>query len=205
MISFSISFFKDFSPSSFLLFVVCRRVAEAEAALRLSMKFQLLLGALVGLASSYGLHYPAISHTDQQAESSQPRYLYTNANSSIPVVNATTLAVGAFYFGSIALGVLSVLNDAANAVAKHRASKKAKKVKKVSQVRYQDADAEVSEELDEIDEEFERYEKELREYKESYAEYLKNYAEWAEKYGQDPHPPPDHFRRRRKRRLDMSK
>ena len=166
------------------------------------MKFQLLLGALVGLASSGYVSYPAIS--SNMADPSHgfgPRYLYTNANSSLPVVNATTLAVGAFYFGSIALGVLSVLNDAANAVAKHRAAKKAKKVKKVSQLRYEDEEKDI--ELEEIDEEFARYEQELREYKESYAEYLQNYKTWAEKYGQDPNPPADHFRRR-KRRLDIS-
>lgn len=195
MISFSISFFKVFCYGSsvlFLLFVV------------LSMKFQLVLAALVGLASSvasaFGLwNYPPISSFDQnlsaaqhQTSYEQPRYLYTDANSSIPVVNATTLAVGAFYFGSIALGVLSVLNDAANAVAKHKAQKKVKKVKKKTysfQPSFQP-------EEEELDEEYERYEQELRQYKESYAEYLQSYADWAEKYGQDPNPPPSPIHKR---------
>lgn len=152
------------------------------------MKFQLVLAALVGLASSALWKYPSISSigADPNQSEQQPRYLYTDANSSIPVVNATTLAVGAFYFGSIALGVLSVLNDAANAVAKHRAQKKVKKVKKVSA---QDFQPSFRPEHEAIDEEYERYEQELREYKESYAEYLNNYREWAEKYGQDPIPP----------------
>ena len=159
------------------------------------MKFQLVLAALVGLASSvasaFGLwNYPPISSFDQnlsaqhQTSYEQPRYLYTDANSSIPVVNATTLAVGAFYFGSIALGVLSVLNDAANAVAKHKAQKKVKKVKK--NYSFQPS---FQPEEEELDEEYKRYEQELRQYKESYAEYLKSYADWAEKYGQDPNPP----------------
>ena len=154
------------------------------------MKFQLVLAALVGLASSALWNYPPISSFDQnllQAEQTsyeQPRYLYTDANSSIPVVNATTLAVGAFYFGSIALGVLSVLNDAANAVAKHKAQKKVKKVKK--NYSFQPS---FQPEEEELDEEYKRYEQELRQYKESYAEYLKSYADWAEKYGQDPNPP----------------
>ena len=192
MISFSISFFKVFfqrCPTAlrlqvlFLLFVV------------LSMKFQLVLAALVGLASSALWNYPPISSFDQnllQAEQTsyeQPRYLYTDANSSIPVVNATTLAVGAFYFGSIALGVLSVLNDAANAVAKHKAQKKVKKVKKNRYAIEDSFQPSFQPEEDQLDEEYERYEQELRQYKESYAEYLQNYADWAEKYGQDPIPP----------------
>ena len=166
------------------------------------MKFQLVLAALVGLASSvasaFGLwNYPPISSFDQnlsaaaqhQTSYEQPRYLYTDANSSIPVVNATTLAVGAFYFGSIALGVLSVLNDAANAVAKHKAQKKVKKVKKNRYAIEDSFQPSFQPEEDQLDEEYERYEQELRQYKESYAEYLQNYADWAEKYGQDPVPP----------------
>ena len=155
------------------------------------MKFQLVLAALVGLASSALWKYPSISSigADPNQSEQQPRYLYTDANSSIPVVNATTLAVGAFYFGSIALGVLSVLNDAANAVAKHKAQKKVKKVKKNRYAIEDSFQPSFQPEEDQLDEEYERYEQELRQYKESYAEYLQNYADWAEKYGQDPIPP----------------
>ena len=185
------------------------------------MKFQLVLAALVGLVASASF-YPPISSADladhaigqdgqagqQPAQSPaqmfksgsefndilsrQPRYLRVD---NVTVVNATSMAYGAFMFGSIALGVLSVLNDAALSVAKHKrvARRNRKKLRKNFQndVIIDESDDETVDDNMDLDDESEyaRYEQEVREYKKKYQEYLDQYSEWAKAYGQDPTPP----------------
>ena len=175
------------------------------------MKFQLVLAALVGLVAGASF-YPPISSVDQQPPSlphpssskqaefndilsRQRRFLSVD---NVTVVNATTMAVTSFYFGSIALGVLSVLNDAALSVAKHkRARRKKLRAKQDNRLQFADADdIDMAGSNDDItddditaESEYARYEQEVREYQKKYQEYLDNYKEWAEEYGQDPTPP----------------
>ena len=194
------------------------------------MKFQLVLAALVGLVASASF-YPPISSADltdhaigqdgqvaharrslspaQMFESGSefndilsrhPRYLRVD---NVTVVNATSMAYGAFMFGSIALGVLSVLNDAALSVAKHKrvARRNRKKLRKNFQNDVIDdsvddtIDDTFDDNMDHLDAESEyaRYEQEVREYKKKYQEYLDQYSEWAKAYGQDPTPPEGSF------------
>jgi hypothetical protein len=186
------------------------------------MKFQLVLAALVGLVASASF-YPPISSADladqaigqkpaharmspaQMFESGSefndilsrhPRYLRVD---NVTVVNATSMAYGAFMFGSIALGVLSVLNDAALSVAKHKrvARRNRKKLRKNFQNDVIDdtIDDTIDDNMDHLDAESEyaRYEQEVREYKKKYQEYLDQYSEWAKAYGQDPTPPEGSF------------
>ena len=179
-----------------------------------SMKFQLVLAALVGLVAGASF-YPPISSVDQQSLKSpsssaamsiqqtefndilsrQRRFLSVD---NVTVVNATTMAVTSFYIGSIALGVLSVLNDAALSVAKHkRARRKKLRAKQDNRLQFADADdIDMAGSNDDItddditaESEYARYEQEVREYQKKYQEYLDNYKEWAEEYGQDPTPP----------------
>ena len=167
------------------------------------MKFQLVLAALVGLVAGASF-YPPISSVDQpslphpssskQAEfndilSRQRRFLSVD---NVTVVNATTMAVTSFYFGSIALGVLSVLNDAALSVAKHkRARRKKLRAKQDNRLQFADADTDdiTDDDITQAESEYARYEQEVREYQMKYQQYLDNYKEWAEEYGQDPTPP----------------
>jgi hypothetical protein len=110
--------------------------------------------------------------------SRQRRFLQVD---NVTVVNATTLAVASFYFGSIALGVLSVFNDAAISVAKHkRAHRKKLRAK-------QDNVTPIASPHDQQSE-YAKYEQEVHEYKKKYQDYLDQYKEWAKKYGQDPTP-----------------
>ena len=194
------------------------------------MKFQLVLAALVGLVASASF-YPPISSADladhqaigQDGQAGQqpaqspaqmfksgsefndilsrhPRYLRVD---NVTVVNATSMAYGAFMFGSIALGVLSVLNDAALSVAKHKrvARRNRKKLRKNLQNDVIDdsvddtIDDTFDDNMDHLDAESEyaRYEQEVREYKKKYQEYLDQYSEWAKAYGQDPTPPEGSF------------
>ena len=190
------------------------------------MKFQLVLAALVGLVASASF-YPPISSADladhaigqdgqvaharrslspaQMFESGSefndilsrhPRYLRVD---NVTVVNATSMAYGAFMFGSIALGVLSVLNDAALSVAKHKrvARRNRKKLRKNFQNDVIDDSADDTIHDDNMDldaeSEYARYEQEVREYKKKYQEYLDQYSEWAKAYGQDPTPPEGSF------------
>jgi hypothetical protein len=129
--------------------------------------------------------------------SRQPRYLRVD---NVTVVNATSMAYGAFMFGSIALGVLSVLNDAALSVAKHKrvARRNRKKLRKNFQNDVIDVIDDFDDTIDDnmdIDakSEYARYEQEVREYKRKYQEYLDQYSEWAKAYGQDPTPPEGSF------------
>lgn len=152
-----------------------------------SMKFLLVLAALVGLAFSFVPDHHAHEEKDILLHRER-RYLRVN---NATVVNATTLAIGAFYVGTIALGFMSVLNNAANQVVKHRS-----KLRKFTQIEpspleYQEY-SEYPEEYPEYSEQkaYEKYQQELREYKQAYAEYVKKYKQWAEEYGQDPNPPP---------------
>lgn len=191
------------------------------------MKFQLVLAALVGLVASASF-YPPISSADltdhaigqdgqqvaharrslspaQMFESGSefndilsrhPRYLRVD---NVTVVNATSMAYGAFMFGSIALGVLSVLNDAALSVAKHKrvARRNRKKLRKNFQNDVIDDDSDddtIDDNMDlDAESEYARYEQEVREYKKKYQEYLDQYSEWAKAYGQDPTPPEGSF------------
>lgn len=139
------------------------------------MKLQLVLAALFGLAVA-AMYPPITSTTDH--ESRQARYLRVD---NTTVVNMTTIAIAAFYVGSVALGFSSVLNTAAQAVGSYKRRRKRLKAKKDDPVLLDD-------EL-EYDQEYARYEQELRDYKQAYNDYLEEYKEWAEKYGQDPNPP----------------
>lgn len=130
-----------------------------------------MLEALVGLATP--------------TQQNEARYLRVD---NTTVINENTLAIGAFYFGTVALGLMSVLNDAANAVAKHRALKfKAKKATVNPNEEFVVSPKEYEEEY--LVDDYEKYESELREYQKQYQKYLDEYAEWAEMYGQDPTPP----------------
>ena len=101
------------------------------------------------------------------------------------------------------MGVLSVLNDAALAVAKHKrvARRNRKKLRKNFQNDVIDdsvddtIDDTFDDNMDHLDAESEyaRYEQEVREYKKKYQEYLDQYSEWAKAYGQDPTPPEGSF------------
>ena len=189
------------------------------------MKFQLVLAALVGLVASASF-YPPISSADladhaigqhggqdgqQPAHanyhamfesgsefndilSRQPRYLRVD---NVTVVNATSMLYGAFMFGSITLGVLSVLNDAALSVAKHKRVTRRKKLRKNFQnndVIDDPADDTIDDTMNlDAESEYARYEQEVREYKRKYQEYLDQYSEWAKAYGQDPTPPEGSF------------
>ena len=157
--------------------------------------FQLALLIVVGLVAGT-IFYPSISLVGQKPSellhpqasdsvlnpfndllSRQRRFLQVD---NTTVVNATTLAVASFYFGSIVLGVLSVFNDAAISVAKHkRAHRKKLRAKhdKVTPITIQDGQSESA-----------KYEQAIQEYKKKYQEYLDQYREWAKKYGQDPTP-----------------
>jgi len=169
------------------------------------MKFQLVLATLVGLVAGTSF-YPPISLVDQQPSSQPPqpqssdslqaefndmlsrqrRFLRVD---NVTVVNATTLAVASFYFGSIALGVLSVLNDAAISVAKHkRARRKKLRVKQDNSLDHNTPIASHDDIANQAESEYARYEQEVSEYKKKYQEYLDQYKEWAEEYGQDPTP-----------------
>jgi hypothetical protein len=144
------------------------------------------------LAKAASYHYPSISsHGRPDPEdltgldrNGHGRYLFVNSE---PVINATTIAITALYVGSLGLGVLSVFNEAANTVAKHRAKKVAKaKAKKdhrppPTQHYHNDND-------DDLDPELLQYEQQVREYEKAYADYAKSYQEWADKYGQPPGP-----------------
>lgn len=145
-----------------------------------SMKFLLVLAALVGLAFSFTYPSYEADHHEDILLHRERRYLRVNNDT---VVNATTLAIGAFYFGTIALGFMSVLNNAANQVVKHRS-----KLRKDSDIQPSPLEYEEYSEYSDL-EAYERYEQELREYKQAYAEYVKEYKQWAEEYGQDPNPP----------------
>jgi hypothetical protein len=171
-----------------------------------------MLAFVVGLAKAASFyHYPPISSgPNQQVQDTSHefnrnghgRYLFVNSTYT-PVINATTIAVTAFYFGSIGLGILSVFNDAANAVARHRAKKlKAKK---------DSLDRPILEDLEDdfnvhgadegssgnLDPELLQYEQQVREYEKAYADYVKSYQDWADKYGQVPQPPAPAERNRR--------
>ena len=172
------------------------------------MKFQLVLAALVGLVAGASF-YPPISSLDQHDSMSpaqmfesgsefndmlsrQRRYLRVD---NVTVVNGTSLAYGAFMFGSIALGVLSVLNDAAQSVAKHKRARRKKLRKNFQNVDVADHETETDDQLEPLDAESEyaRYEQEVKEYQRKYQEYLAQYKEWAKEYGQDPTPPEGAF------------
>ena len=195
------------------------------------MKFQLVLAALVGLVASASFYPPissadladhAIGQNGQQPAhaharqslspaqmfesgsefndilSRQPRYLRVD---NVTVVNGTSMAYGAFMFGSIALGVLSVLHDAALSVAKHKrvARRNRKKLRKNFQNDIiDDSDDTIDDTIDDTmdldaESEYARYEQEVREYKKKYQDYLDQYSEWAKAYGQDPTPPEGSF------------
>ncbi len=117
------------------------------------------------------------------------RYLWYNLTT--PVINATTLAVHLFYAGSIGLGLLSILNDAASTVAKHKARKRAK-AKIATKLATEAPDFYIEDGEDDVgSEDLIEYEKQLKDYEKAYAEYVKNYQEWAQKYGQDSANPPE--------------
>ena len=113
-------------------------------------------------------------------------------------MNVTTLAIGALYYGSIGLGMWSVLNDASNTVAKHKALKAKLQIDDsddhglgtdfqygdLSEVSGGDYAPSAADEA-----ELAEYEKQLKEYEQAYEAYLASYKDWAEKYGMDPNPP----------------
>ena len=172
------------------------------------MKFYILLAALVGLASSAGFGlYPPVGFDHHQPaelrEGREGRYLRVD---NTTIVNATTIAITAFYAGAVALGVMSVLNDAANKVGNAKRRKRLRA--KVQDVDIPEETVDILQDVEEgvefepafeeaVDyqqgDDYARYEQELKEYKEAYAEYLENYKVWAEQYGQDPEPPETSF------------
>jgi len=118
--------------------------------------------------------------------SRQRRFLQVD---NVTVVNATTLAVASFYFGSIALGVLSVLNDAAISVAKHKRARRKKLRAKQDNSLDENTPIAIHDDIaNQAELEYAQYEQDVREYKKKYQEYLDQYKVWAEEYGQDPTP-----------------
>ena len=142
------------------------------------------------------------THEQQQQQNRHGRYLWVNESNANPfysmVFNATTVAIGAFYFGSIGLGIYSVLNEAANSVAKHKKAKSKLQDADAEQIGVGPIDLETYDTSDDSD--LEEYEKQLHEYEQAYDAYLKSYQDWAEQYGQDPEPPSEklarHFAKR---------
>ena len=192
------------------------------------MRVQLVLGALVSLATAF--YYPSISDDQDQSKNHQEqdynrqsRYLWINQSNTSPyyslVMNATTLALGALYYGSIGLGMWSVLNEASNTVAKHKALKAKLQIDDSgdhglgNDFQYSDL-SEVSGGGDYApsatnEAELEEYEKQLKEYEQAYEAYLASYKDWAEKYGMDPNPPDlnalvDSEETRRRKRYQIS-
>ena len=171
------------------------------------MRVQLVLAALVSLATAF--YYPSISDDQDQSKNHQEqdynrqqRYLWINQSNTSPyyslVMNVTTLAIGALYYGSIGLGMWSVLNDASNTVAKHKALKAKLQIddsgdhslgndfqySDLGEVDGGDYAPSAADEAELIE-----YEKQLKEYEQAYESYLASYKDWAEKYGMDPNPP----------------
>jgi len=158
-----------------------------------------MLAALVGLVAATRTvqaaalddgqqNYNTQLQLEQQQHSWQQQARYLRVD-NVTVINGETMAVGAFYLGTIALGFMSVLNDAAIKVAKHRASKASMRKKyKAKTAEDYDVDENANHEQGSTLQ-YDKYEEELRQYRKEYDEYLRKYREWAEAYGQDPVPP----------------
>jgi len=169
---------------------------------------RLLLAALAGLVgAATAFLYPPITsdHEDMSKDSIDkdteryPRYLRVD---NATVVNATTIAIASFYVGTVALGVMSILNDAANSVGAYKRRRKRVRAKVASaDSSFDDSNFEKPVNFENYprnepvsqpaaaDDEYAKYEQELKDYKTAYAEYLANYKAWAEQYGQDATPP----------------
>ena len=94
------------------------------------MRVQLVLAALVSLATAF--YYPSISDDQDHSQNHhdynrQGRYLWINQSNTSPyyslVMNMTTIAIGMLTYGSVGLGLWSVLAEADNALAKKKALK----------------------------------------------------------------------------------